>query len=111
MTKPNIMLYDSPTGGLDPVTAHTINILIAKLRDVERVASLVVTHRLADAYALAHFVYSPEKQDLVPASGTGGGSPHVLTRFLVLRDGTAYFWGTTEEIIASQDSYVRKFLA
>jgi len=110
VTKPSIMLYDSPTGGLDPVTAHTINILIAKLRDVERVASLVVTHRLADAYALAHSVYSPEKQNLVPADGDGG-SPHSLTRFLVLRDGSATFWGTTEEIIASPDPYVRKFLA
>ena len=105
------MLYDSPTGGLDPVTAHTINILIAKLRDVERVASLVVTHRLADAYALANFVYSPDKQDLVPVSANGKNGSGAMTRFLVLKDGRACFWGTTEEIVASPDPYVRKFLA
>jgi len=109
-SEPSIMLYDSPTGGLDPVTAHTINILIAKLRDVQNVTSLVVTHRLADAYALAHFVYSPEKQDLVAASENGGAARRAMTRFLVLRDGQACFLGTTEEIVASQDPYVRKFL-
>jgi phospholipid/cholesterol/gamma-HCH transport system ATP-binding protein len=109
-SEPSIMLYDSPTGGLDPVTAHTINILIAKLRDVQNVTSLVVTHRLADAYALAHFVYSPEKQDLVAASENGGAARRAMTRFLVLRDGQACFLGTTEEIVASPDPYVRKFL-
>lgn len=109
-SEPSIMLYDSPTGGLDPVTAHTINILIAKLRDVQNVTSLVVTHRLADAYALAHFVYSREKRDLVAASENGGAARRASTRFLVLRDGQACFLGTTEEIIASRDPYVRKFL-
>jgi phospholipid/cholesterol/gamma-HCH transport system ATP-binding protein len=109
-SEPSIMLYDSPTGGLDPVTAHTINILIAKLRDVQGVTSLVVTHRLADAYALARFVYSPEKQDLVPASENGASGHHAPTRFLVLREGKVYFLGTTEEIVASPDPYVRKFL-
>jgi phospholipid/cholesterol/gamma-HCH transport system ATP-binding protein len=109
-SEPSIMLYDSPTGGLDPVTAHTINILIAKLRDVQNVTSLVVTHRLADAYALAHFVYSREKQDLVAASDNGGAARRGSTRFLVLRDGQTCFLGTTEEIVASPDPYVRKFL-
>jgi phospholipid/cholesterol/gamma-HCH transport system ATP-binding protein len=111
VSEPSIMLYDSPTGGLDPVTAQTINVLIAKLRDVHRVSSLVVTHRLADAYALAQFVYSPEKQDLVPASRDGETGGHALTRFLVLRNGTTYFWGTTEELISATDPYLRKFLA
>ena len=109
-SEPSIMLYDSPTGGLDPVTAHTINVLIAKLRDVQSVTSLVVTHRLADAYALARFVYSPEKKDLVPASGNGGAGRHAPTNFLVLREGKVYFLGTTEEIVTSPDPYVRKFL-
>lgn len=107
---PSIMLYDSPTGGLDPVTAHTINTLIAKLRDVQNVTSLVVTHRLADAYALAHFVYSPETHALVAAGENGGSTRRGRTRFLVLRDGRACFLGTTEEIVASRDLYVRKFL-
>jgi phospholipid/cholesterol/gamma-HCH transport system ATP-binding protein len=108
-SQPSIMLYDSPTGGLDPVTAHTINTLIAKLRDTQNVTSLVVTHRLADAYALAHFVYSPEKHDLVPSDGNGAAR-RARTRFLVLRNGRVCFLGTTEEIIAAADPYVRRFL-
>ncbi len=110
-SEPSIMLYDSPTAGLDPVTAHTINILIAKLRDVGGATSLVVTHRVADAYALAQFVYSQEKQDLVPAPANGGAGGRNATRFLVLREGRIYFLGTTEEIIASTDPYVRRFFA
>jgi phospholipid/cholesterol/gamma-HCH transport system ATP-binding protein len=114
INQPSIMLYDSPTAGLDPVTAHTINLLIAKLRDTQGVSSIVVTHRLQDAFVLANFVFSPEKQDLVPA-GTDGdrdakGSPAALTRFLVLRGGKAYFQGTQQELTGTRDSYLRKFL-
>ncbi len=110
VSKPAIMLYDSPTAGLDPVTAQTINILIAKLRDVEHVSSLVVTHRLADAFILANFVFSMDTQTLVPPmSGDGSTHPNPA-RFLVLRDGAVYFWGTTEELVAVQDPYLRRFL-
>lgn len=111
VSQPAIMLYDSPTAGLDPVTAHTINLLIAKLRDVQRVSSLVVTHRLADAFALANYTYSLEKQALIPASTDGGPGQRVPTQFLVLRDGATYFWGSTDELTAAQDPYLRKFLA
>ena len=110
VSEPSIMLYDSPTAGLDPVTAHTINVLIAKLRDVQRVSTLVVTHRIADAYALANFSYSPEKLDLVPSApddGAGGRSP---SRFLVLREGAVYFWGSGEELAGTRDPYLRGFL-
>lgn len=110
ISNPSIMLYDSPTAGLDPVTAHTINLLIVKLRDTQNVSSVVVTHRLADAFALANFLYSAEKQDLVPARTDGRSSLSAPTRFLILRDGTAYFQGTPEELLHVQDSYVRKFL-
>ncbi len=110
ISNPSIMLYDSPTAGLDPVTAHTINVLIAKLRDTQNVSSIVVTHRLADAFALAHFVYSPEKQTLVPVQTDGRSSLTAPTHFLVLRDGAIYFQGTPEELIRAQDSYLRKFL-
>ena len=61
ISNPSIMLYDSPTGGLDPVTSHTINVLIAKLRDVQHVTSVVVTQRLQDAYVLANYVFSAGK--------------------------------------------------
>ena len=111
VSKPSIMLYDSPTAGLDPVTAHTINALIAKLRDMERVSTLVVTHRLADAFALANYIYSPQAQNLVPATAEGspGGPPS--TRFLVLRDGESYFWGSTRELAGTRDPYLRRFLS
>jgi len=110
VSQPSIMLYDSPTAGLDPVTAQTINVLIAKLRDVQKVSSLVVTHRLADAFALAHSTYSAEKQALIPARTDGGPGQRVPTQFLVLRDGATYFWGSTDELTAAQDPYLRKFL-
>src|SRR5439155_25619742 len=61
INQPSIMLYDSPTGGLDPVTSHTINALIAKLRDTQHVTSLVVTHLIQTAYVLLNYVYSAEK--------------------------------------------------
>lgn len=110
VSQPSIMLYDSPTAGLDPVTAQTINLLIAKLRDVQKVSSLVVTHRLADAFALAHYTYSAEKQALIPARTDGGPGQRVPTQFLVLRDGATYFWGATDELTAAPDPYLRKFL-
>jgi phospholipid/cholesterol/gamma-HCH transport system ATP-binding protein len=111
VSEPSIMLYDSPTAGLDPVTAHTINILIAKLRDVQGVSTLVVTHRLADAFVLANFVYSSEQQGLVPAAADGGTGRLVNTHFLVLRDGSVHFRGSKEELTSSPDPYLRKFLA
>lgn len=107
---PPIMLYDSPTAGLDPVTAQTINHLILKLRDVNGVSSIVVTHRLQDAFWLAKFAYSPEKEGLTPMSSDGGRGAKTATRFLVLRDGTVYFHGTPHEIISTQDPYLRQLL-
>jgi len=110
ISEPSIMLYDSPTGGLDPVTAHTINILIAKLRDVKGVTSVVVTHRIQNAYELANFVFSPEHRTLVPIGTNGGPSRIAATRFLVLRDGGVYFQGKQEELSHTRDPYLRKFL-
>jgi len=111
ISQPAIMLYDSPTAGLDPITAHTINLLIAKLRDVQHVSSIVVTHRLQDAYVLANFAFSAQEQSLVRVA-SGGQSDHVVpTRFLVLRDGEVYFEGPQHELMKSRDPYLRKFLA
>src|SRR5712692_5506810 len=110
ISEPSIMLYDSPTAGLDPVTSHTIDLLIAKLRDTQGVSSIVVTHRLTDAVVLANFVFSREKQDLVPAPSDGslnrGALQTARTRFLVLRDGTSYFQGTQQELVNTEDSYL-----
>jgi phospholipid/cholesterol/gamma-HCH transport system ATP-binding protein len=108
---PAIMLYDSPTAGLDPVTSYTIDTHIAQLRDVEGVTSLVVTHRLQDAYVLANYVFSERKQALVPAGGVNHGGPTALTRFLLLRDGAVYFQGTPQELAGTHDPYLLKYLA
>jgi phospholipid/cholesterol/gamma-HCH transport system ATP-binding protein len=108
---PAIMLYDSPTAGLDPVTSYTIDMHIAQLRDVQGVTSVVVTQRLQDAYFLANYVFSEQKQTLVPAGGVHHGSPTPLTRFLLLRDGAIYFQGTPQELAGTHDPYLFKFLA
>ncbi len=110
INKPSIMLYDSPTAGLDPVTAHTINVLIAKMRDTEAISSVLVTQRLQDAFVLANYSYSVEKQALVPAATDGGPAKVAPTRFLVLREGSVYFQCTQQELTHTEDSYVRKFL-
>ena len=107
---PPIMLYDSPTAGLDPVTAQTINHLILKLRDVHGVSSIVVSHRLQDAFWLAQFAYSEEIQGLVPLNGDGRQGAKESTRFLVLREGEIYFHGTPQEVISTEDPYLRQFL-
>ena len=107
---PPIMLYDSPTGGLDPVTAQTINILILKLRDAQGVSSIVVTHRLQDAFWLARFAYSKDTGGLVPISGNGAGGKDSATRFLVLREGSVYFHGTPDDVVSTRDPYLQEFL-
>jgi phospholipid/cholesterol/gamma-HCH transport system ATP-binding protein len=111
---PSVLLYDSPTGGLDPITSQRIIALIIKQRDVQRVSSLLVTHRLQDAYYIASFRYDESSGKLVPiaqdgARGPGGTAP--LTRFLLLRDGQVVFHGGMREMLTSTDPYLRKFLA
>lgn len=111
ISQPCIMLYDSPTAGLDPVTAHTINALIAKMRDVQHVTSIVVTHRVQDALMLSGFVYSTEEQGLRPVtSNNGGGHAAEQTQFLVLKDAGIYFRGYRQEILAARDPYLRRFV-
>src|SRR5437763_4610182 len=111
VSQPCLMLYDSPTAGLDPVTAHTIIVLLAKLRDLNSVTTIFVTHRLQDAFTVANYVYSPETQGLVPASSDGDSRLRVPCRFLILRDGKVYFQGASPELAHSEDPYLRKFLA
>jgi phospholipid/cholesterol/gamma-HCH transport system ATP-binding protein len=105
------MLYDSPTAGLDPITSYTIDTHIAKLRDVQGVTSLVVTHRLQDAYVLTNYVFSEPKQALVPIGGVNHRDSARLTRFLLLRDGAIYFQGTQQELAGTHDPYLLKYLA
>jgi phospholipid/cholesterol/gamma-HCH transport system ATP-binding protein len=111
VNNPSIMLYDSPTAGLDPVTSHTINILLAKLRDIGHVSAVMVTHRLQDAFVMSNFVYSQQEQSLVPVRSNGGAHLSAPTRFLILREGGVYFLGDAGELTATRDPYLRRFLA
>ena len=110
VTKPPLLLYDSPTAGLDPITAHTIMALIIKERDVDNTTALVVTHRYQDGNLVANFRYNSDSGRLDPvATNTGSGAEH-NTIFMVLREGRLVFEGKQKELEASSDSYVSKFV-
>ncbi len=106
VNRPRLVLYDSPTAGLDPITAHTIMTLVLKERDTAGVTSLLVTHRLQNGHLLANFRY--QGAALVPAASDGG--PRSQTRFLVLQEGRVAFLGDQEELNRQQDPYLRKFV-
>ena len=109
VTEPPLVLYDSPTAGLDPITANTIMALVAKERDVRDSASLIVTYRYQDGELMAGFRYDSEHQQLVPV--TDEADPrHDRTKFIVMKEGAIVFFGTRQEIEASDDPYVRRFV-
>ena len=108
--RPKILLYDEPTTGLDPITALTIDDEIIKLRDLEAVTSIVVTHQLRDAFHIATH------------RAVGGGGSEVRfepapaedqqdTEFMMLRDGEVAFEGPAAELRASADQYLKSFLS
>src|SRR5216683_2792965 len=110
INRPPIVLYDSPTAGLDPVTSQTIITLILRLRDVYGVTALLATHRLQDGFALANFHFDPETKRVVANGKNGNAAEAARTRFLVYRDGGIYFEGEPEEIADSNDPYLKRFL-
>jgi len=110
VNRPPVMLYDSPTAGLDPVTSHTIIALILRLRDLQGVSALLATQRLQDAFALANFRFDAASGRVVAAGKDGAGSTASATRFLVLRDGRAYFQGEQDDVLHSADPYLKLFL-
>ena len=111
INQPPIVLYDSPTAGLDPITAQTIISLILRLRDVYGVTAMLATHRLQDGLALANYRFDPETKYVVKASHNGVASANgPVTRFLVLRHGGVYFEGGPEEILNARDPYLQRFL-
>jgi phospholipid/cholesterol/gamma-HCH transport system ATP-binding protein len=106
VTKPPLLLYDSPTAGLDPITAYTIMALIIKERDLDNTTALVVTYRYQDGNLVANFRYNPENGELM-------GAPEQTqpqTKFMVLKEGRLIFEGSQDELEASTDSYVKKFV-
>jgi phospholipid/cholesterol/gamma-HCH transport system ATP-binding protein len=108
ITQPPVVLYDSPTAGLDPVTSQTIISLILRLRDVYGVTSLLATHRVQDGFGLANFYFDPKTKRV--HRDASAKTPAAATRFLVLREGRIYFEGTPEEFLASKDAYLQRFL-
>jgi phospholipid/cholesterol/gamma-HCH transport system ATP-binding protein len=109
INRPKIVLYDSPTAGLDPVTSQTIITLILRLRDVFGVTALLATHRLQDGFALANFHFDPQTKRVSRDRVSEERNP-IVTRFLVLRDGKVYFQGFPEELLTTKDPYLQRFL-
>ncbi len=107
VTQPEVLLYDSPTGGLDPVTSNTIVELIVKQRDVYRTSALMVTHRLQDAFTMATHEFRNEKMVALPK----GQRSEVPMSFLLLRDGKIIFDGDLRELAASRDPYIREYIS
>ena len=105
--EPELILYDSPTGGLDPVTSTTIIELIVKQRDVHATPALLVTHRLQDAFTLCSHRFDPEKGSMVPLP-EGEYNPN--TTFLMLDEGRLIFDGSLHELVHSQNQFVQEFL-
>jgi phospholipid/cholesterol/gamma-HCH transport system ATP-binding protein len=108
ITNPDLILYDSPTGGLDPITSTTIIDLVIKQRDVTQTTALVITHRIQDAYLLARsrFNTKTEKVEQIPNNGIDDS-----TKFLVLNEGKVVFDGTTEELVHSNDPWLKEYLS
>jgi phospholipid/cholesterol/gamma-HCH transport system ATP-binding protein len=109
ITHPEILLYDSPTGGLDPVTSTTIIQLIVKQRDVYKTSSLLVTHRLQDAFIMATHYFDRKANEMRPLPP--GARGEVPMAFLILRDGKVIFDGDVHELAQSKDEYIREYIS
>jgi len=109
ISHPEIVLYDSPTGGLDPVTSNTIIELIVKQRDVYQTSSLLVTHRLQDAFTMATHYFDRAENKMKPLP------PHARTEvpfsFLILRDGHIIFDGDLKQLRETRDEYIREYIS
>jgi phospholipid/cholesterol/gamma-HCH transport system ATP-binding protein len=107
--KPRILLYDEPTTGLDPITSSTVDDEIVKLRDLENVSSILVTHQLRDAFRVAtcEAVRENGRIRIVPADEKKAEE----AEFIMLKDGRIHFEGHAAELRGSTDPYLRAFLS
>jgi phospholipid/cholesterol/gamma-HCH transport system ATP-binding protein len=105
--KPGLLLFDDPTTGLDPITANTVNDEVVKLRDLEHVTSILVTHQIRDAFYVAthEAVMANGRLTIEEVDATAGRA-----RFLVLHNGRIHFEGTAAELLASPDPFIQQFL-
>ena len=109
ITQPECLLYDSPTGGLDPVTSNTIVELIMKQRDVYRNSSLLVTHRLQDAFTMATHEFDIKTNQL--RALPHGQYCDAPMSFLILRDGKVTFDGDIRSLAHTKDEYIREYIS
>jgi phospholipid/cholesterol/gamma-HCH transport system ATP-binding protein len=107
--RPRLLLFDEPTSGLDPITAKTVDAEIIKLRDIERVTSILVTHQLQDAFYIA--THEARRQNgrlaIVPADERKSEE----AEFIMLKDGGIYFEGHAAELRASDDPHLKTYLS
>jgi phospholipid/cholesterol/gamma-HCH transport system ATP-binding protein len=108
VTNPPLILYDSPTAGLDPITAQTIMALLVKARDVARTTTLVVTYRYQDGNTMANFRYNSKLGKIELARN--GARRDTRTTFMVLQEGKLVFEGDQDQLEASSDPYISKFV-
>jgi phospholipid/cholesterol/gamma-HCH transport system ATP-binding protein len=111
ISDPEIMLYDEPTAGLDPITSRKINELIIALRDISNVTGIFVTHRMRDAFTLASQYAVNDDDGQVTFRREGQDMCIANTRFLLLREGKIIFEGPDELLRRSRDPYIQRFLA
>jgi phospholipid/cholesterol/gamma-HCH transport system ATP-binding protein len=109
VTEPEVLLYDSPTGGLDPVTSDTIVQLIMKQRDVYHTSALMVTHRLQDAFTMATHQFDKASNQMVVLPK--GQRCDVPMSFLILRDAQVIFDGDAHALGTSRDPYIREYIS
>jgi phospholipid/cholesterol/gamma-HCH transport system ATP-binding protein len=109
ITEPEVLLYDSPTGGLDPVTSNTIVELIVKQRDVYKTSALMVTHRLQDAFTMATHQFDQATNKMVALPK--GQHCDVPMSFLILRDAKVIFDGDAHQLATSRDDYIREYIS
>jgi len=108
VTGPPLVLYDSPTAGLDPITAHTIITLVIKERDTTQTTAMIVTHRYQDGNLVANFRYNSEQGSLEPVRS--GARQGTRTTFMVLKEGRLIFEGDQDRLESSKDPYITKFV-
>ncbi len=108
ISDPELLLYDSPTGGLDPITSTTIIELVVKQRDVYGSSSLLVSHRLQDAFTLATHRFNKESQKMEKLPD---GEVEDSTTFLVLHEGKLVFDGSTKDLVHSDDPFIKEYLS
>jgi phospholipid/cholesterol/gamma-HCH transport system ATP-binding protein len=109
ITHPEVLLYDSPTGGLDPVTSNTIIELVVKQRDVYKTSSLLVTHRLQDAFTMGTHYFDRAENKMKPLPPDARRT--VPMCFLILQDGHVIFDGDLQSLRKTRDEYIREYIS